>query len=257
MSYTGLKCFSPYTNDGRQLFVSYFFDKLGRSLMKVKMPSKQKWLDGKCRNHFDLNHEKLRALIEFKGSSAADQIKLFEDQLESQLKELGFPIDDGLTLIFSYRNKEKKRDGISKKGNRIRRRLLKNCAKSHYGISKFLTKNTNEAYAVETKFLEKLMRKKGTTDYERDLIRNRRLASIKRSDFKSAAKNIRETLANLGLSADIPSWLPPGAKSIPTRVVETKIGRHSVNFKLFLLLPNGLKVRLLRHLNGVVKKTLD
>lgn len=239
-------CLASNTEDGRQYFVAYWFENLARHLLVAKRLSPEEWL--KSSGHFDIDHEELRTYIEIKASSNMDQLKLFESQLDAQMEELGFPVDDGFVLIFSYINREG-RNGVNN-----RKRLLSNGPRTHAELSEFLAKQTNIAYAIDVRLLKRLRDVNGTVKYSRDKSRERQLISTNRTGLKYLAKNTRDTLTNLGLSSEISRWLPPKAKSIPARIVETEIDDQPVKFKLYILLPNGLKVRLLRQLNGVVKK---
>lgn len=239
------ECFAPDTEDGRQYFVAYWFDKLGRHLLKTKILSPKEWLEDKCTGCFDLDHHKLFSYVEFKGASNTDQLKLFESQLDAQMEELGFPVDDGFIWIFSYNN----RDGANG-----RKRLLNKNGGSHKELSEFLAEHTNTAYVVEIRLFNELRNRNSVVPYSRDKYRVRNLISISRTGLKFATRNTRTTLADLGLYNEIPKWLPPRAKSIPPRIIETEIDGHTIRFELFVLLPNGLKMRFLRQLNGVVKR---
>ncbi|OHB09115.1 MAG: hypothetical protein A3G46_02705 [Candidatus Zambryskibacteria bacterium RIFCSPLOWO2_12_FULL_39_16] len=261
--------FSPYIGDEHQFdppethwfwdlgekvrlpyIIGYSFDRIARHLLKKSSISLEYWLDNRNTNP-DIEDHNLRCHFEIKGSSNMNTLIISEDQFDSLLKMLGFPINDQATWIFSYINRE------NRHGKNKRERLLKN-HKSQNEIFEFLTKQTNMVYVIHHTFLDGIRRKKGTANHH-DLRNNKDtdIISIKRTDLKLAIKDTRGSLFNLNLSDEISRWLPPGAKSIPTRMVETVIDGHPVKFKFFILLPNSLKVRLLRHLNGVVKKTLD
>jgi hypothetical protein len=230
--------------DRRCHVIGYFFDKIARYLLKEDVISFEKWLDDRNKNP-DIANEKLRCHFEIKGSSNTDRFTIREDQFDSLVAELGFPIEDLSTWIFSYANREGKRGK--------RERLLKN-HKSQEEIFEFLAKQTNVAYVVHHKLLDAMRKENGTT---RNGGRSKNFISVSRTGLKLASQNTRETLTSLGLSEEISSLLPPRAKSIPFRTVETEIGGHPIKFKLFVLLPNGLKMRFLRRLNGTVVKAAN
>lgn len=235
-----------YKDQDRQIFLAYWYDKLARHLLKAKPLSFDEWMDSKTMCRFDVYDDSISACIEIKGSSNMDQMKLFEDQLDGQLGELGFPFDLGFVWIFSYRNFIQK--------NRIRSRLLKKNGKTSMNVSEFLAKNTNVVYAVDVNLLSALRHRNGTRLYTRDKSRERRIVSINRTQLRECAESVRSTLEDLNLSGEIARWLPPNAKRIPSRFIETEMDGNPIHFELVLLLPNALKVRLLRQMNGSVSR---
>jgi len=237
-----------YKDEERQMYLAYWYDKLARHLLKAKPLSFDEWMDRKTLSHYDLYDTSISACVEVKGSSNMDQMKLFEDQLDAQIDELGFPFDSGFTWIFSYNNRQPRR------GGQTRSRLLKRRGKTSEKVSSFLAKNTTVAYAIDSRFLGEFRRVYGTHQYTRDKFRDRQIVSINRIKLRKCADVTRTSLADLGLSDEASRWLPPNAKCSRSRIIETEMDGNPICFELVLLLPNALKCRLLKQMNGSVKK---
>ena len=210
----------------------------------------QEWLNTRGLRHYDIE-DYATAYVEVKGVSNTDQLKLFEDQLDFQLNELGFPIDQGLVWIFSYINRGSK---LNDKGNRPR--LLKEeSGHSLRELAQFLAKQTNVAYVVDIRLLHLLRIANGAHLYNRDKFHDRQAININRGTLKNLAYDARATLLQLGMSAEeLPSWLPPKAQRLRPRYINACFDGNEVNFELFPILANGPKGQFLRQLNGTVRK---
>ena|GEM_PF-5588909 len=237
---------STYSDESRQLYLAYWYERLARHLLNAKTLSYDEWMKGKGLSSFDLHSDTLFSYVEIKGSSNMDQMKLFVDQLETQLGEIGFPFDSGFIWIFSYRNSNKI-DGVTT-------RLLKKNGKTPDKVDEFLSRQTNVVFAIDIYLLNAWRRKNGSSQYTRDAFNPREIIPITRTELRGIAKTARSSLEDLGLVEDIPQWLPPRAKQIPSRFVKTEMDGLPIKFELILLLPNALKIRLLKQINGVVRR---
>ena len=239
--------FPIYGDEDRQLYLSYWYERLSRHLLHMKPIPPEKWFEEKGRNHYDIDADALNAYIEVKAAANTDQLKLFDSQLDAQLAELGFPVDDGFVWIFGYRNRGNTGD---------RERLLKRVGgKSWETLSVFLAENTNVAYFLDIRLLDLLRKRNGTYSYTRDKFNTRAVVTLNRTGLKDLAEDARRGLGEIGISSDdLPRWLPPNAKRFRTRTIETEFDGRSVSFQLVLLTPNGFKNRFLRQLNGTVKR---
>lgn len=238
-----MSAFPLYKTEERQDFIGFFYENLVRHLTHSKPIDFEEWSSQKNGGHFDFCNEEIRSFIEVKGGSNMDQIKLFSCQLDSQIKELGFPFDDGFTWIFSYRNRE---------NNGERSRLLKSQGKDSDSLSKFLSENTLTSFVVYTGLLEVIKEKYGVKPYTRDKYRDRNLLNINRILLKEISANLRDVFVKLGYSDELPRWIPKWANKIPSRMVKTTLDGQEINFELTILLPNKLKMRLLKQMNGSV-----
>jgi hypothetical protein len=201
--------------------------------------------------HFDLDAISLGAYVEVKGVSGQDSFKVFRSQLEFQKGELGFPVDEGILILFSYRNLEPRRKG-GKHRRRLFSRMVGNSLKK---TSAFLANNTLSAYVVDFGLLGALASRRGYRTYSRDRSAPRDVVHFNRQDLKQGASDARQFLGELGYpDSEIARWLPPRAKQLRPRTIETEFAGQRVSFELNLLLPNGLKKRLLHRLNGAVKR---
>lgn len=235
-----------YRDENRLLYLSYWYEGLSRHLLHMKPIPPGRWFSEKGMCHYDVDAEELDAYVEVKGAASTDQLKLFGDQLDAQLGELGFPVDDGFVWIFGYRNRD---------NTGYRERLLKRrSGDSWETLSAFLAENTNTAYILDIRLLDLLRKQNGTSAYARDRFHIRQVVNRNRTNLRHLAEHARTELEKLGVpSNDLPRWLPPHANRFLPRVVETKFDGHQVSFQLILLTPNGFKNRFLRRLNGVVK----
>jgi hypothetical protein len=214
------------------------------------IPPKQ-WFDEKGTQHYDLDVPGLQAFVEVKGASNNDQLKLFDDQLDSQLGELGFPVEDGFVWIFSYRNRE------NHQGKRRRSRCLKrDSGKSWDSLSEFLARNISFAYLIDVRLLSLLRGQNGIQPYARDRFNLRCIVRLNRTRLKELAQNAREGLQALGVAQGLlPRWLPPKAKRFLPRTIDTNFDGRKISFTLTILTQNGFKNRFLRRLNGTVKRS--
>jgi hypothetical protein len=224
--------------------LSFWFERLARHLLHCKEISLTEWLSTRCGNSFDIDCLELDALVEVKGSSNKDQLMLFEDQLESQLGELGFPVFRGFILLFSYNN----RDSDSSYG-----RLFPKCGETPEEVSAFLARNIERAYAIDIEIVEAFRRSQGTRVYKWDKGCKRRIVIINRRVMENMAANARNVLLKLGFDKYISKWLPHNARGIRKRKVETVFDGHKITFDLFPILQAGLKRRFLKTLNGNVR----
>ena len=239
--------FPIYRDGERQLYLSYWYENLSRHLLHMKPLSPGKWFDEKGSRHYDLDDDALNAYVEVKGAANTDQLKLFTDQLDAQLGELGFPVDDGFIWIFGYRNRSNHGD---------RDRLLKRSSgKSWETLSAFLAENTNVAYVIDIRLLDLLRQRNGVRPYDRDKFNPRHVIHLNRTVLKELAENARMGLEKLGVPPhDLSRWLPPRAKRFRPRIIETDFDGRPVSFQLVLLVRNGFKTRFLRQLNGTVRR---
>lgn len=235
------------SDENRTLYLSYWFERLSRHLLHLKPIPPDQWVLQKCLHHYDIDADALNAYIEIKGAANTDQLKLFTDQLDLQLGELGWPVDDGFVWVFGYRNRE--RSGI-------RQRLLKRGSGTSWEtLSAFLAENTHVAYILDVRLLDLFRRQNGTSRYTRNIFNIRHVVHLNRTDLKNLAENARKGLAELGMPPEsIPRWLPPNAKRLLPRTIETNFDGRPVSFQLYLLTPNGFKNRFLRQLNATVKR---
>ncbi len=252
--------FAIYKDEDRQTYLAYFYERLARWLLHEQIPSPDEWLTHRGMDHFDITHQGLRLFIEVKGSSNIDHLKLFGDQLQFQMEELGFPIDDGAVWIFTYRNQEKEKTRhVSRKGKvaEYQSRLLKKkSGKSWNSLSKFLAEHTIVTHVIDLRLLEMLSRRMGIRPYTRDRFHEREAIRINRGDLNRLAENARAGLVEAGISpADLPRWLPPRAHRIRSRFIDTNLDGNPVSFEIIPILPNGTKIRFLKWLNGNVRKT--
>src|SRR5581483_7190952 len=213
----------------------------------MQLVTPDRWFDEKGRSHYDIDDEVLNAYVEVKGAANTDQLKLFESQLDAQLEELGFPVDDGFLWIFGYRNR-------SKSGGRDRL-LKRKSGKSWKGLSAFLAENTHTAYVIDVRLLAMLRHQNGIRSYGRDKFNPRNVVQLNRTALKQLAQDARKGLTGLGVAAnDLPRWLPPRAKRSRPRTIKTEFEGRPVSFQLTLLTQNGFKTRFLRRLNGTVQR---
>jgi len=246
--------FPIYTKEDRLTYVAYFYDRLTRHLLHLPLLSPADWEKRKRLDHFDLKHEGLRTYIEAKGSSNANVLKYFEDQLDEQIGELGFPIDDGMALIFSYTNREPRQYD---EAGKIKRGTLLGKMKSWSELSRFLSGHTTKLYAIDIRLLSDFRKKHGTRAHTRDKFRDRRILNVNKKMFTAFAANAATSLAELGYPpAEIRRWLPPNTTCIPPRSVRANLDGRDISFGLVPLLSNGLKTRFLKQLNGTVEKVL-
>ena len=238
--------FAIFKDEDRQLYLSYWFERLSRHLLHMPPVSSDQWFHEKGMCHFDIDDEHLDAYVEVKGAANTDQLKLFADQLDDQIGELGFPVDDGYVWIFGYQNRESVGD---------RGRLLKhNSGKSWETLSAFLASHTNVAYVIDVRLLDLFRKRYGVRLYARDRFNPRNVVNINRTDLRNFAEDARNALLEIGVPPeDMPRWLPPRARRFVPRMVETEFDGNHVSFELVLLVPNGFKRRFLRWLNGTVK----
>jgi hypothetical protein len=241
---------SVYTNEGRQMAVAYAYERLVRHLLKSNIPSQEDWFKEKGNSHFDLYHEELGAMVEIKGSSNMDQLKLFDNQLDEQISELGFPFEKGFVWIFSYINCS----NTTVDGVHTSQRLLKEHKNSFDDFMKFIIQQTNTAYVIEIHLLDAWRRKYGTRKYNRDQYNPRKTVRINRTDLRHMSKHTRATLFDLGFYEQTGLWLPHNANSIRTRRVKTEIDGLKLNFELYPILPTRMKSSLMKQLNGSVEK---
>lgn len=244
--------FPIYKDEDRLTSLAYYYEQLARYLLHSPQLSFQEWLNTRGLRHYDIE-DYATAYIEVKGANNTDQLDLFEDQLDFQLKELGFPIDQGLVWIFSYINRE----GRKENSNGNRSRLLKEgSGQSLHELAQFLAKQTNVAYVVDIRLLHLLRIANGTRLYDRDKFHDRQAININRSTLKNLAHDARSTLLQLGMPAEeLPSWLPPKAQRLRPRYINACFDGNEINFELFPILANGPKRQFLRQLNGTVRKT--
>lgn len=243
--------FPIYKDEDRLTSLAYYYEQLARYLLHSPQLSFQEWLNTRGLRHYDIE-DYATAYVEVKGVSNTDQLKLFEDQLDFQLKELGFPIDQGLVWIFSYINRGRK---LNDDGNRPR--LLKEeSGHSLRELAQFLAKQTNVAYVLDIRLLHLLRVANGTQLYNRDKFHDRQAININRGTLKNLAHDARATLLQLGMSPEeLPSWLPPKAQRLRPRYINACFDGNEVNFELFPILANGPKRQFLRQLNGTVRKS--
>jgi hypothetical protein len=213
----------------------------------MPLVSPEEWFKEKIARHYDLDDANLNVYIEVKGTSNTDQLKFFEDQLDSQLEELGFPVDDGYIWLFAYRNRVGPHRGAGY-------RLLKHqSGDSWETLSTFLARNTILAYVVDVRLLDLLRKQNGTRIYSRDRFNLRNVVRINRTDLLKIANCARERLRELGVpSKELPRWLPPRAQRFRLRRVCTVLDGRAVSFRLILIVPNAFKRRFLHRLNGTV-----
>ena len=244
--------FPIYKDEDRLTYLAYFYERLAQHLLHLPLVSPKDWLVHRGSNHFDIVSDTLHSYIEVKGVSNNDQLKLFEDQLQSQLNELEleFPAREGIIWIFVYRN----RAGADRE--KPRPRLLKGkSGKTWASLSQFLSDHTVEAIAIDVHLFEMLYRQNGTCDYLRDKFNPRKMVKINRSALKLFAENARSALSQLGmLPHEVSRWLPPNARRLLPRTIEANFDGQRISFKLILIAPNGFRNRFLRRLNGTVQR---
>jgi len=245
-----LEDFPIYKDEDRLSYLAYFFERLARHLLHLEPISPDRWFSERGSHHYDIDADALNAYVEVKGSGNSDQLKLFTDQLDFQLGELGFPVNDGFIWIFSYRNRD------SRKAVGGQKRLLKyKSGKSWKSFSAFLAEHINVAYIIDVRLLDLLRKQNGLSSYTRDAFNLRHVIRLNRTNLKDLAENARENLLKLGVSHDdLSQWLPPNAKRFRPRTVETTFDGRAISFQLIILTPNGFKNRFLRRLNGTVKR---
>ena len=249
--------FPIYSDEDRVTYLAYYYERLAWHLLGIPPVSPNEWLIHRGTNPFDIDCDDLDCMVEVKAMSNNDQLKLFKDQLETQLEKLTFPREHGVELIFTYNNKSKDATSKSKKkGKMYRPRLLKGeSGKSWDSLSQFLAEQTVEAIVIDMGPLEMLYRQNGTCPYLRDQFHPRERVRINRTVLKLLAENARAALTELGMPPEeMGSWLPPRAKRFLPRTVETEFDGRKISFKLIIITPNGFKNRLLRRLNGTVKR---
>jgi hypothetical protein len=238
-----LENFRIETQNNRCRFLAYWYEQLTRHLLHLPQIDRERWGLERALHHFDIDDEHLNTYVEVKGSASTDQLKLFVDQLDAQIAELGFPFSDGYIWIFGYRNR-KRRHG---------KRLLKRSSSSWEKLSLFLAEHTNVAYVVDVRLLSLIREKYGNLSYKRDPFNPREIVAITRMQLGNLAVHARTELPKLGIPLeDISRWLPPQAQQLRSRTIKTTFDGRDVSFKLVPLLPNGFKTRLLRQLNGTV-----
>ena len=251
--------FPIYTKDDLITAVGYYFERLGWHLLGTPEMSLDDWVAHRSGNPFDIDSDDLDCMIEIKGSSNANELPFFEDQLQKQLGVPIFPRKYKFDWIFTYNNKSQKATQRSKKkgkkGVLYRPQLLtKESGKSWDELSQFLAEHVYEAILIDVRLMEALYRQNGTRTDNRDCFNLRERVRINRTALRLLAENERTSLAAFGMDAEeISRWLPPRAKrSIPRTVVTDFDGRR-VSFKLIVITPNDFKNGLLRRLNGIVK----
>jgi len=238
--------FAIYGDEDRQLYLSYWYERLSRHLLHMTLLSPDQWFSEKGQCRYDLTDGPLNAYVEVKGAANTDQLKLFDDQLDEQLSELGFPVEDGFVWIFGYRNRD------TQDGDRL---LKRTSGKSWEALSDFLATRTNVAYVIDIRLLDLLRQKKGLRPYNRDEGNPRRVVRINRTDLRDLADDARKGLADLGVTDHVLArWLPPGARRLRSRTIRTDFDGRPISFELNLLVPNGFKARFLRRLNGTVQR---
>ncbi len=232
-----------YKDEDRKWYLAYWYDRLARHLLGAMPMSFNEWMDTKAMSAFDIYSESIYACVEVKGSSNMDQMKLFADQLDRQIDDLGFPFDSGFVWIFSYVNCR------CFQGKQTR--LLKKKGKTIEHISDFLASNTNVAYAVDIRLLHAFRcKKKGTKEYTRDKLNTRQIVAINRTQLREVARNLRPSLIDLGFEGEMTRWLPPRAQGIPSRSITTEMDGRTISFEIVLLLPNAPKQRLLKQIGA-------
>lgn len=224
--------------------LSFWFERLARHLLHCEEISITDWLSTRGDNSFDIDSLELDAMVEVKGASSRDQLMLFEDQLEGQIGELGFPVFRGFVFLFSYKNWDRNGSGG---------RLFKKCGDKPEEVSAFLARNTDTAYAIDIEVVEAFRRLQGTRKYKWDSGCNRNIIKLNRNTLEQTANNTRQMLLELGFQDYISRWLPYNAQSIRVRTVETMFDSHEISFKLFPILPLGLRKKLFKTMNGSVR----
>jgi len=250
--------FPIYTDNDRLTYLAYFYERLARWLLHKDAPTPNEWLSQRSKDHFDIvEDDTLLARIEVKGVSDNNRLMIFKSQLNAQRKQLLFPYQDGIMMIFCYHNQAKAEHHISIKTGgttTYHPTLLKTQSGKHWSeLSRFLAEKTYRAYAVDIDILYRLLRRRGTWEYGRDKYHPpRKILQLRRTDLEYIAAHAASELRQLGIRNSISAWLPPHAKSIWMRNVQCELDGNPINFQLIPLLPNAKKIRFLKRLNGTV-----
>ena len=111
--------FPIYGDEDRMTYLAYYYERLTWHLLGIPPVSPSEWLAHRGGKLFDIDSDDLDCMVEVKATSNNDQLKLFGDQLEAQIRELTFPREHGVELIFTYNNKAKKATKKSKKKGKM------------------------------------------------------------------------------------------------------------------------------------------
>ncbi len=265
---TALKDIPVYTDEGRLTAVAFYGERLGRWLLHLPLPSWDRWLADRGKNHFDLEDpDGARVSVEVKMANNKDRLVLYADQIEHQLSEPSFPIEDRFILIFHYKNQGPgilvpKRHGT---GTYLHhpRLLREKGGKTWTSLSRFLSSGIYRADLVDIEILKRWIERNGTYEFARygrcnpyrENFPPRRVASFTRTHIRELVLDTRAGLTALGFgNAEIARWLPPGAQRTLPRRITTSLDGHPLDFECTFLLPNGVKNRILRRLNGSVSR---
>ncbi len=265
---TALKDIPVYTDEGRLTAVAFYGERLGRWLLHLPLPSWDGWLADRGKDHFDLDDaDGARVSVEIKMANNKDRIVLYADQIENQLSEPSFPIEDRFVLIFHYKNQGPGIRLPKKYGTGTylhHPRLLKEKAgKTWSSLSRFLASGIYRADLVDIEILRRWIERNGTYEFARYGKHNpfrenfppRPVVPFTRTNVRHLVHDTRVGLATLGFNdAEIARWLPPGARRTLPRRITTSLDGNPLEFECTFLVPNGVKHRVLRRLNGSVSK---
>ena len=233
--------------------IGWFYEILMRKLLGISISNEDMWRIWKEIRVFKPFDLKINDFwFEVKGFSNNDRIKYFALQLDDQLKELdvqeGKPINP-IAMIFFYRNR------LCNSNSNQRMMFHGLSIDDKDMLFEFLANQTIQSFAIDLRFLDVLRSKYGTRPYQRRKAHQvKESLNLKRRDLKQITLNTRDSLEDLGITEDEHFWLPPRAKGICVRRVETEVCGHKMSFELFPLLPISLRKKFFRMLNGTMRK---
>jgi hypothetical protein len=197
----------------------------------------------------DLLHFGIGAILEVKGANNSHGWLIYTDQLERHIEEAesGFPVNHCLYVLFGYMG----RVG----GRKDRHSLFEENGSTQRGVESVLARQTNIAYIVDARILSEFRRVTRLCHETWMGVPTRSFIPVTRRMLNKLAHDTREGLLDLALPNLIPSFLPPGAKSIRPLEVETVFRHRIMHLTVVPLLPLGQRRVLTKYLNGTVVRS--
>lgn len=203
------------------------------------------------------------AMMEVK-CAGKDQFKIFPEHHAEFLSYVPFPANHAVYMLFDYRNELTRTEARTRGTPRTRLALRELGADENdtceldvqCRYDNFIARYTQALFIVDARLVDAIRRIHPETVhlYGMDRCSDACVIRLNRTLLKRLAANLRDELCELGFRKELAKWLPPCAKSCPVRNIRMVFAGQILSFRLYLLVPNGLKEMLLRRLNGTVEK---
>lgn len=181
----------------------------------------------------DLYHRQLNSVLEVKGSSSRNSLRIFADQLEKHLVdvEASFPKHRNCLYVLWQYNNCKWIDGQ-------RCRILSPHAKEQSKLERFLLENTTSVYVIDSALLKLIHEACGVRPdgYGSEFgTRSRLNFTLKK--IQDISINTASALHDFGMNGDASKYLRKGETAIPALKARLYQNRRRMSFDLYTLVP--------------------